>query len=47
MPLFYKNEMLNTQVTGLKTANDKICVEEEIAVFMIKDLYRQQEQSQL
>lgn len=37
--------MLNTQVTGLKTINDKICVEEEITVFMIKDLYRQQAHS--
>lgn len=37
--------MLNTQVTELKTTNDKIYVEEEIRVFMIKDLYRQQEQS--
>lgn len=30
--------MENTQVIGLKTTNDKICVEEEITVFMIKDL---------
>lgn len=35
--------MLNTQVTGLETTNDKICVEEGITVFKIKDLYRQQE----
>jgi len=37
--------MLNTQVIGLNTTNDKICVEEEITVFTIKDLSRQQEHS--
>lgn len=41
--MFHKNAMLNTQVAGLNTINDKICVEEGISVFMIKDLYSQQE----
>lgn len=39
----FRNALLWTQVTGLKRANDKICAQEEIAVFKIKNLYRPQE----